>query len=361
MSKQQKILGWDIGGAYLKVALIDSQAVVLDAVQIACPLWTGLHCLEDSAKAAERQLQLSGFENYLHVITMTGELVDLFESRDQGVAAILQSMQKILGDGSEKAVWIFSAPGQLLELSQVQPAHYDAIASANWLATAAVLVSAEINTPTLLVDIGSTTTDIVPLNDGKLSTHAVTDYERLCSGELVYSGVVRTPLMSVADHCYFAGQRVSIMAEHFATTADVYRLTEELSVDASLGATADNQDQSLPSSARRLARMIGRDIDECNLHCWIQLALYFKAQQLITISNAIHHVASGFDRPCNRLVGAGVGRFLVEQIAHSMQIDYCDFSDLPINCHLSDRGVLADYAPAVSVALRLHSQLHHSQ
>jgi len=66
------------------------------------------------------------------------------------------------------------------------------------------------------------------LKDGKAQPRGYADSERLQYGELVYSGVVRTSLMALATTAPFAGEWVGIMAEHFATTADVYRITGEL-------------------------------------------------------------------------------------------------------------------------------------
>ena len=43
----------------------------------------------------------------------------------------------------------------------------------------------------LLVDMGSTTTDLIPLHDGAVTAKGYTDTQRLASDELLYIGVRR--------------------------------------------------------------------------------------------------------------------------------------------------------------------------
>ena len=68
--------------------------------------------------------------------------------------------------------------------------------------------------------------------------------------------------MAITDAIEFEGLRIPLMAEHFATTADVYRLTGELDERHDQHPSADGAEKTLPGSARRLARMIGRDARE---------------------------------------------------------------------------------------------------
>ena len=74
------------------------------------------------------------------------------------------------------------------------------------------------------IDAGTTTTDLVPLEGGAVAARGYSDGERLAEGELVYTGVVRTPVMAVARTAPFDGRMQRIAAERFATMADVWRL-----------------------------------------------------------------------------------------------------------------------------------------
>ena len=68
------------------------------------------------------------------------------------------------------------------------------IASANWHACAALIAGK--HTSALFVDLGSTTTDIVPIVDGKVAARGYTDAQRLAAGELIYTGLVRGFVMA---------------------------------------------------------------------------------------------------------------------------------------------------------------------
>jgi probable H4MPT-linked C1 transfer pathway protein len=160
----------------------------------------------------------------------------------------------------------------------------DTVASANWAASAQLVAS---HLPdTLFLDIGSTTTDIVAIRDGKLAVRGHSDYERLACEELVYTGIVRTPVMALADRIPFGGNLIPPVAEYFATTADVYRLTGELPEGADQLPAADNGGKTLRDSARRLARMIGRDLESAPLSAWRQCARHLAEMQLWKIRQA---------------------------------------------------------------------------
>ena len=161
---------------------------------------------------------------------------------------------------------------------RMQPAHVSDIASANWHATAALAASRVRDG--LLVDTGSTTTDLVPFRDGGVTARGYSDGERLTDHELIYAGVVRTPVMAIAREAPFQGRMQGVAAERFATMADVYRLTGDLAHDADPYPTPDHGGKSVEESAARLARMLGRDANEAPLAEWIAAARHFAECQL---------------------------------------------------------------------------------
>jgi probable H4MPT-linked C1 transfer pathway protein len=227
--------------------------------------------------------------------------------------------------------------------------HWQAVASANWHASARFVAT---RCPqALFVDIGSTTADIVPIRSGKEEAVGYTDDERLASEELVYTGATRTPVMAVAESVPFGGRRQRLMAEHFATMADVHRLTGELPEDADQLPTADGRGKSAEESARRLARMLGRDLQSAELGDWRRLAAHIAERQLQTLHVAIDRVLSrgvlGDDAP---IVGAGVGRFLVRPLAERLRRRYVDFASL-VEGEPATREWAARCAPAAAVAI----------
>lgn len=337
------LIGWDIGGAHVKAAVVNEAGDIIDVFQQACPLWKGMDQLHQAVNAILSQLPSV---NYLHAVTMTGELVDLFEGRDDGVRQIIKAMQALL-PGSK--IWIFAGKEGMLDLQSVDERHYEAIASANWLASASF--AARRLESGLLVDIGSTTTDILVLHDRQVRAAGYTDYRRLISGELVYTGIVRTAIMAVARTAFDKGHEVGLMAEYFATMADVYRVTGELNESHDQTETADGAEKTVMASARRLSRMIGCDFSADELPRWQRFAGHIRAQQLQEIQRSCEKQLSRCSMAQNSpFVGAGVGRFLVRQIALNLGYPYVDFSDL-FQVSAVRRGLsVADCAPAAAVA-----------
>jgi probable H4MPT-linked C1 transfer pathway protein len=227
--------------------------------------------------------------------------------------------------------------------------HASDIASANWHASASL--AAQSCGDGLLVDIGTTTADLVPLRDGVVANSGYTDAERLHYGELVYTGVVRTPIMAIAQSVTFRGRNQRLAAERFATMTDVYCLTGELPEDADSYPPADQRGKSRDESAARLARMLGMDGSDAALSDWAALANDFADRQLALIEEAADQVLTKASVPEGApIVGAGCGRFLARRLAERLGRTYLDFADT-IDADPSAREMAARCAPAVAVAL----------
>ncbi len=334
-------VGWDIGGAHVKAAVI-SAGKMIAVYQQPCPLWKGLDQLHLAVTAIMRELSGSN----RHAITMTGELVDLFDNRDDGVEQIIQTMTELL---PESEILVFAGREGFLKPSQIEAKHYTAIASANWLASASF--AAQQVGDGLFVDCGSTTTDILLLKDGQVMAEGYTDYQRLLSQELIYTGIVRTAVMAVTQTALDQGKKIGLMAEYFATMADVYRVTGELNDAHDQTDAADGAEKTVLASARRLSRMIGCDFYPDELPRWLQFAENIRAQQLQQIQHGCEIRLSRYELPQNSpLIGAGVGRFLVKQIALNLGRSYMDYSDLLSAVEMESDMAPADCAPAAAVA-----------
>lgn len=337
-----KIVGWDIGGAHLKAVLVDNQGAINRVIQTPCPLWKGTDELQSAVVRIKQEISS---DSVLHVLTMTGEMVDYFESREQGVAQILKQMLVSL---AAPEVLIFAGRQGLITPQQVHSTPYNLIASANWLASA--MYTAQVIPSGIFIDVGSTTTDILSIDNYQLNTASDTDFQRLCSGELIYTGIIRTPVMAITDQVSFQDQQVGIMAEYFATMADVYRLTGELHEHNDQLPAADGQEKSVNASARRLARMIGCDFITQQLPAWRQLAYNIREQQLQKIQQRlIRQLSNNFiQEPV--LIGAGVGRFLAVELAARQGCQYRDFNSL-FDCSITAEAMqVADCAPAAAIA-----------
>ncbi|MDB5408526.1 MAG: hypothetical protein JWL84_3438 [Rhodospirillales bacterium] len=338
-----RIFGWDIGGAHLKLAVVED-GIVVAAKLLPCATWRGIAELRQSITLALDGLPVA----MRHAVTMTGELTDAFADRPTGVAAILDLLSELI---PVERIAVYGVGGETLSAddARTQP---NCVASANWHATA--LHVARRVTDGLLIDIGSTTTDIVPLRRAGVAARGHSDAERLATGELVYTGIARTPLAAMARRIPFAGRSTAVMAEFFATAADAHRLAGTLPDGADLHPAADNRGKTLAESRARIARMVGRDAAAASDEAWRGVAASFLRLQLNQIEEAVDLVLSRADLPPDApVVGAGVGRFIAAEIARRLGRPYRGFD---ATLSLADPGVASlavDIAPAVAVALLL--------
>ena len=336
--------GWDIGGAHLKLARLGSNGVITGVRQIACPLWRGIGELPRACALIDFPI---AEEDAVHAITMTGELCDIFDDRGDGVRQILAAVAPLLGTPAD--IRVYGGYQGWLSPTQATGDYVLSVASANWLALAAF--AAELLGDGLLIDVGSTTTDIITIAGGDARCLGADDVSRLGLEELVYTGVVRTPVMAVCRTVPYRGHWHNLTSENFATMADVYRIVGQLRQQDDLMQPPDNRGKDVDASIQRLARMLGEDRAAGPAHDIYEVAAYIARVQRRIIDDAVSLNISRdcFTGPITTLVGAGVGRFVVEQMAHARGMDYQRFDAL-----VGADGVLADEvstaAPAVAVA-----------
>ena len=354
------VIGWDVGGAHVKACVLEcgdagSAPTVLDIAQWACPLWQGLIHLDAVLLQARARWPQAWQSGVRHVATMTGEMVDLFDHREDGVRRLAAHLAEALGPSLAlyADVDVDASAGRWVAPSAAG-AHWRAIASANWHATAEVVAARFLDA--VLVDIGSTTTDLIVVHDGRVAAAGTSDAQRLASGALVYQGVVRTPLCALAQRVPFGGAQVNVMNEFFATTADVYRLTGELDPAHDQQASADNAAKDAPATRQRLARMIGRDAHEASAGEWLGLAKVWRDAQLAEIAGQLDRVLAAGGLPDDApIVGAGCGDFLAAALAQRTGRVFRPFADdvvaLPAGGSATEMARWAQVcAPAVAVA-----------
>jgi (4-(4-[2-(gamma-L-glutamylamino)ethyl]phenoxymethyl)furan-2-yl)methanamine synthase len=302
------VVGWDIGGAHVK-ASVSRGGEVIDAAQWPCPLWQGLEHLQLALAAAQQRWP--ALEQAEHAVTMTGEMVDLFVDREDGVQRIAAVLAQTFTPNS---LHFFAGDAGWCTADQAAQ-QWRQVASANWLATALHAAMQLAEHDALLVDIGSTTTDLIALRRGRVLTRARTDADRLASGELVYHGVVRTPLCAVAQRIAWRGREFNVMNEFFATTADVYRATGELDPEHDQAASADGTAKDARATQQRLARMIGLDARDGTEDEWLAFAREWKRHQLNALREQLARVKQLHALADDTvLISAGCGDFLAREL-----------------------------------------------
>jgi probable H4MPT-linked C1 transfer pathway protein len=343
--ESRAVTGWDIGGAHVKVARSQQAGQLDNVLQLNCPLWKGIDQLQ--AAINDIKQRWDNRSDY-HLITMTGELADCFAHRQQGVEQIVDVMLEIFG---EQHCQFFASPGQLVNAEQAKTA-WSSVASMNWLASTHFASNYIENG--LFIDIGSTTTDIIPIIEQQACPQGWTDFQRQTTGELCYSGAIRTPLMALASSAPFAGQWTSLASEWFAQSGDCWSLLGHLDPSNIIDPTADGQSWQATHCAARLARMLGTDRDQADSSAWHQLAAWFAEKQLQRIIESCQQVISAHPEltATAPIIGAGVGRFIAKLVATRLARPYIDLGDID---GMSRDG--ADHAPAAALALLAPQQL----
>jgi probable H4MPT-linked C1 transfer pathway protein len=334
------VIGWDIGGVHLKAARAESGRIV-KAVQLAAPLRGGVERLAEAFTLAKAELGAA----QLHVVTMTGELADTFSSRPEGVECLaLLAARKLDGE----PVSIYAGPAGCVRPEEARE-HAGVVASANWHACASFVAARRRDA--IFIDMGSTTTDVVPVIDGAVAARGYTDAQRLAAGELVYTGLVRSFIMACADRAPFKGSWTPLINENFANMADVYRILGSLPADADMMATADGREKTRKGSLARLARMVGADAADADDRAWTALARWFGEMQMRSVMDAVMLVNSQHLLPADApVVSAGIGAHVVKEIAQRIGRGYVAFDAL-VDAAPQARAAASQCAPAAALAL----------
>ncbi len=318
-----KVLGLDIGGAHLKASLIkknNNKLNILHIESFETPLWKGTNYLSKKLKLLKKEW---GIKKPSEVCcTMTGEMADIFENRKSGVRCILKNLEKNFFSN----VNIYSTKGFIREINTKK--NYNFIASANWHATSS-LVSKVIDEG-ILIDIGSTTTDIIPIKNNKvLSPFYSNDSHRLKVGELVYLGVNRTSVSSIKNRFKFKGTYRNVMRELFANTSDVFRVIGQLDESFDFYTTCDGKEKNINASQQRLARVIGLDKNDASSEDWVNFANEIKKQIIIELNQNLKRVINKnkMSSTCP-IVVTGNGFFLANEISKKTKKPFFLFSDI---------------------------------
>jgi probable H4MPT-linked C1 transfer pathway protein len=300
-------LALDIGGANLKAA--DGEGF---AEAYAFALWR-----EPDRLAQELRTIIAEAPESTHLaVTMTGELADCFESKTQGVQHILKAVNEA-ADGRHTRVYL--ADGMLVT-PQVAAMKPQLAAASNWHALARFCGRFASEGTAVMIDVGSTTSDLVPLIDGKPVTVGKTDTERLLSGELVYTGVERTPACALLRTVPYRGQPCPIATELFATTRDAWTILGDLPEDGDEKGTADGRPATKAHSRVRLGRLICADEESFNHRDAALIAESIADVQTSQLLAALKDVFKRLPQPPSKIILSGHGEFLSRRVLDALGV-----------------------------------------
>jgi len=272
------MIGIDVGGANLKV--VDESGVHIHY----CPLWEKAP-IADTLKPYVKRGETSA------AVVMSGELADCFENKLQGISFIVGEVQKAFPDAR-----FYGMDAKFHERPVPQ------LAAANWLASADYL--REPYPGAILLDIGSTTADIIPLGnfEGLLG---LTDLDRLQKGFLLYTGMLRTNIAAILQSVDLNGIHIPISSEYFATSADAHLVLGHITPDEYTCETPDHKEKTRTASLRRLARVVCADLDEIGEGGAMKIARQASEQQKTAICNAVRACAMAFG--AGEILVGGIG------------------------------------------------------
>lgn len=316
------ILGIDIGGANTKIASNDAKLTKLHHI----PLWKNNSLVDTLLIYARLKPEKVG-------VVITGELTDCFPDKEAGISYIVDVVNDVFNNA-----YFLDYYGNFTRDKKKE------IAAANW--TASSLVIAKEYRDCIFVDIGSTTTDIIPIKNGTVHA-AKTDFERLKQSELVYSGVLRTNIATVLNTVDLNGD-MRISSEFFAISADAYLVLSMISQEDYTCDTPDGASKTVEDAKRRIARVVCSDLTEIGDIEIISIASQFMEKQLEDIIAAINSVAEhhGLDK----IVACGIGEFLARKAAQRLGFE---------SVMLSERygKAISKIFPAYAVALLVETLL----
>ena len=316
------ILGLDIGGANTKAA--SSDGLFVESVYL--PLWKNSPLNEVLRLLALQEPQAVA-------VVITGELADFFTTKREGISSLTAAVKRAFSC----PVYFWGANG----FAWTDPLE---IAAANWAASAALLAR-EVG-DCLFVDMGSTTTDLIPIRGEALA--GKTDFLRLAGGDLVYMGILRTRLDALLPAAWIGGQRVPLAPEFFAIIADARLALGLISEERYSCDTPDGAGKDRVAALRRLARSVCADLEEIGEAAALAIAEQACEGQKRILVAAMKRQAE--KHGLTKMAAAGIGEGLIAEAAAFMGLECMRLS------HRYGAGI-SDVFPAYAVAKLAETEL----
>ena len=358
-------IGLDIGGANLKAAHSHGWSKSLPF-----PMWK-----QPQTLAAGIAQLLEEAPPFVGVgVTMTGELADCFATRSEGVLRILEQTTLLL---PASMVRIYGVDGQWRTPSAAARVPWT-VAASNWHALAQVVARTYTDGISLVVDIGSTTTDIIPIVDGKIAIEASTDSQRMQCGALVYTGIERSNVAGIVQRVPLYGSLCPVMNESFATARDIHVWLGDMPESNTDCDTPDGRPANRLGARHRIARVVGEDGSTLADEDIDAIAVCIRKEQASLIARAMQqviHFANAEKRKPNkaitvskqkasdlsssvsspdRIIVCGHGGFLLED---ALQLASWEIPKIAWAEMLGEG--LSRCAPAYAIAVLAQEQLKH--
>lgn len=339
------ILGWDIGGVNTKVARLEvgTDGPVVRSVCLPFELQHDTAGLTPTVREAARAV--GGTPGDLHAVTMTAELSQAFRTKREGVGFVLDTLESAFPSGRFR---VYAVDGRFLAPLEARALPLS-VGAANWAATARWVAR---SVPTcILLDVGTTSADLIPIVSGQVVVRGHTDPARLLSGELVYTGALRTPVEAVAPRVPLWGGSAGVSADGFAIIGDAHLWLRRLSPEDYTCSTPDGRPPTREFAGERLARTVCADREMLDDSALDAIAIALADAQVRAVADALRRILEGWPSITSAVV-AGLGDFIAVAAAETVGLDIV---------RLADRlGQSARAAPAAAVAWLLWHSMESS-
>jgi probable H4MPT-linked C1 transfer pathway protein len=315
-SIQSQWIGLDIGGANIKAA-----STIGRTCYQRFELWKRHHELPGVLYQMFQDLGGGSI-----AVTMTGELADCFSNRRHGVRSICRAVQSAATLNSSR-VSFYQTSGEFVSIHDAER-DWLRTAASNWHALASLL-GTRVNR-CLLIDLGSTTTDIVPIVGGLPCTTGVDDTSRLKNGELIYTGIRRSPVCSLIAEAAIDSIIAPVAQEVFATTLDAYLILQIIDENVGDLGTSDGRPATIRHALQRMAKMVCADADDLRLEDIISMSAKVAKTQAALIEAGIKQVVGRTPDCWDEVVVCGEGKQLARRIVQSLISCNDSFPAVPI-------------------------------
>ena len=339
-----KIAGFDIGGANTDLAVIDFENGEIEDIEVDfayLPMWSNNDDLS--------QVLIELIENICPVseidavgISMTAELVDAYDTKKEGVLDVVKKCEET-----------FSCPiayvgvDGMLSRKEIEKTPLK-VAAANWVATAQIATLISDNC--IFIDTGSTTTDIIPIKNGNECAIGKSDFDRSATGELVYTGTLRTNLASFLDKVELNGKEYRVASELFAQTADVYTVLDLISEDDYVCDTFDGESKSKLDCSKRIARVVCADLEMLSHEDIVEMSKFIHKKQIEQIADGLKQVHE--TQNIDLIVTTGLGKDILDKpAAELLGLEVKSMGDI-----LTDEQCVV--APAVGTAVMMDKYMN---
>ena len=308
------VIGWDIGGANTKAAFLRIKDGCVETLQTAVeyfPVWKDPDKLTSVLSTLKEKVS-DGAEVEGNGLTMTAELSDVYQTKREGVNHVLACAEAAFAG---LPIFVLDVNGKLrsLDFAKAEPFR---VAAANWAATGWLV--AKLVKTCVVVDVGSTSTSIIPIVDGCVSAVGKTDLEKLAVGELVYTGSLRTNIATIVTEIPIKNIATRVSSELFATSGDIHLVLGNINEMDYNSETADNRGKKQDEALARLARVVCADIEMLSEKEIIEIAQYIYEKQIKQIVKGLKQVylrVKSLTASKIPVVATGLGKNFLAKIA----------------------------------------------